>query len=1230
MKNGIDLDATSGLLTWRNPTASAGLVQIQVQATNELSRSDPAIMTFHISPSYYVQVSTSNVSYTRPSPALYFDFATVDVLTKGPAGGVVAVLWVQEQGMATGHRRKINVKTNAFGTFRCLYQPYSTDAGVFLYGGEHPVYSNLTAQGQITILGVDVIPNFYYFSGFPSELQSVEDAFLLHFRGGAFSGIEVEFEKGSNYSIVPSLNSSTADSSSVSVSLDISSSTELAAPVYFTLITTEGLRVTSAYVYMDVRYRIPKLEVLTSWIDVFAEIGGGAKYYDVVLRNAGSLASNPIEIIFAANGVVQPVSENLPALAVDESVSVSFRVLIPHATEIGTVFTGMISFTSKDAEAAFFRFQVTSISSVLTTLTIVTQNEATFFSDEKPNLDDVDVTVRSLTLGTVYARNSGKNGSIAITGIAEDFYEIIARKAGHKTFFRRLFIESPGQTVKAFLSFESVSYTFYVVPIPVVDKYKLIVESTFSTCKYGGYRCYYFVIFHFTYNFDVCVNPADVPKPVILWEPLYLDLELLRLGFIDSFQMSATNVGFIATENLRFWLPDFWGNVAFITPDKTNLGRLPANSTLSLPVEVVHINRYVIPSDRTEMRDPSNPNNVIFLPLMEDERWDTGLDLISINSKNPAKQWYYKFDVYGTIEFVYSYSDRTRYDLIYDGVDMNGTKIPVNIIITNNTSLTETRNLLVDVPPPVFEVGSGRKLGGIVEGCANIAICVACEVVWSRLTGGLAGAISKALKNVKKGKTLEGLLNSTSAQMVKKTYDQLCDHLDKWKKFTELELGPGVSIELIETPEYLNWLCPDLKDILDLIMDPDSDVANLVDGFLDPCQYICQRETAGGGCTEYDCGGNIVEICMPTLTFPDPGNCFDSEITPTAPTPCPRCGWSGSGSGSGSGYAITVPFALSGVDLGCKKVGQSGRRKLFGCTECSPEDLKAVFREVDNRQDAFQEVEARLLACTTNSHMGSKSLFPCIFRNSLELADLIPQLSGVISCQLSREVCYDSSDLIDSPGLINLFTQAKRFEAVINMISLPYSNFSRMDPSSPPFARNSQFNYTQAITFGGALIDALADRGEAGEFISNSELDSILYLELTVPSKWDIIQFTATWNQSLAFWNDGILSARDLPSNFSDPFFDLQEATARMSAFLSARESIQIEHYTGFGDAWLTAVEGQQFEESQQLAGVCASVRVRIEQEMTLTRIGFEARLEISNGGDSNLENVTGKRRVKL
>ncbi len=145
----------------------------------------------------------------------------------------------------------------------------------------------------------------------------------------------------------------------------------------------------------------------------------------------------------------------------------------------------MISFVSTNAETVVLEYKVTSISSLFANLTIVTQNEASFFSDGQRNLDDVYVTVRSLTGGAIACVGySGMNGSIAITSIAEDFYEILAWKSRHKTFTRKSFLKSPGQTVKAFLSFQSVSYTFYVVPIPVVDKYKIIAETTFTTGKY--------------------------------------------------------------------------------------------------------------------------------------------------------------------------------------------------------------------------------------------------------------------------------------------------------------------------------------------------------------------------------------------------------------------------------------------------------------------------------------------------------------------------------------------------------------------------------------------------------------------------------------------------------------------------------------------------------------------------------------------------------------------------
>lgn len=374
---GMTLDASSGLLSWEDPPASSTFVYVSVQATNELTRSTVQL-AFHVTPSYEVVVFTPPASYVRPSQAIYFDFFTRDITTNLPVGDKLAVLWVNQENSSPGRRRKVTVKTNAFGTFSRFYLPYSTDAGTFVYGGEHPTYSNLTVQGQFDIMGIDVVPSYYYFRSFPSEGEIVENAFTLRFRGGAFSGIDATFAQEDDIAIVPSLSSTIANSTqdTVLMSLNIASSTSLRGPVYFTLSTDEGVEVQS-YVYVDIRFRTPKLSVSPFRIDVDFARGGSAKYYDVGVTNIGSLASDTIEIISPPDqNIIRPVTEYISGLAVDNTTTVSFQVLVPETVDIGTVYTGTFGFASNNSDTAALDYRITAVSTVPAVLTIVTQNEA--------------------------------------------------------------------------------------------------------------------------------------------------------------------------------------------------------------------------------------------------------------------------------------------------------------------------------------------------------------------------------------------------------------------------------------------------------------------------------------------------------------------------------------------------------------------------------------------------------------------------------------------------------------------------------------------------------------------------------------------------------------------------------------------------------------------------------------------------------------------------------------
>lgn len=138
-----------------------------------------------------------------------------------------------------------------------------------------------------------------------------------------------------------------------------------------------------------------------------------------------------------------------------------------------------------------------------------------------------------------------------------------------------------------------------------------------------------------------------------------------------------------------------------------------------------------------------------------------------------------------------------------------------------------------------------------------------------------------------------------------------------------------------------------------------------------------------------------------------------------------------------------------------------------------------------------------------------------------------------------------------------------------------------------PFNDNP-YNGTLASKFSDALVQALANNSDGGEFISAGELETLL-MGSSMPRDEDITQFAVTWNHSLHLWEDGVFSASQLAPNYTHPFFDLSQLYSTMSAFSSAQSSILNENFAGFGDAWLTAVEGQQLEE---VKATCGGLRV--------------------------------------
>jgi len=488
---GLTLAADTGQLVWPTPVASNDVYSISIQAQNVL---DQQVFTIRIRVTalYTVRVRTTTVEEDRPAPRIPFEIETLDIVTLNPVGGKPAVLWVQEDG-ASG-RRTISTTTDSSGRAYREFQPYRSDDGSFSYGGEHANYRNDTVQGVFKIRSIGVQPNNEYFQGVVGDEVTLDSIFTFSFQGSDFTGLEVVVDTAYDFIVTAELSAtSAAENGSVTLSASFSGvETAVNEVVVFELRSDQGL-ISRPFIFVDFRERTPKLRLSVQSLDVDIPRDGEPQSRDVIMQNIGSRASGPIQLNLPNQEVLRSVAgDQIPGLEVDEEITLTFNFVGSPEYELGQFFYGTIGFVTEDAPAVLLSYRATVVSMVQASLTVITENEATYFGEGNPYLADVTVRVRSLTNGDSITLDSGPDGNVTFPDLVEDLYEVSCQKLGHAPFRTTIALAAPAQTVVAFLAAEVVSYTFTVQPVPIVESYIIEIETTFETF---------------------------VPKPVIVWSP---------------------------------------------------------------------------------------------------------------------------------------------------------------------------------------------------------------------------------------------------------------------------------------------------------------------------------------------------------------------------------------------------------------------------------------------------------------------------------------------------------------------------------------------------------------------------------------------------------------------------------------------------------------------------------------------------------------------------------------
>ena len=173
---------------------------------------------------------------------------------------------------------------------------------------------------------------------------------------------------------------------------------------------------------------------------------------------------------------------------------------------------------------------LTVSSNVLTNLTIVVEDEFTYFASGDPLVNDAAITLINYQRNIRITQTTEMdNGTATFLNIPEDRYEMFAEAPDHLSIRQVIITLLNDPVITIFLQRQTVTYTWSVTPIQFQDNYVLTVEADFVT---------------------------HVPIPIVTVSPEEIDLEELELGFISSFQLNITNQGLIRANETRIDFPN--------------------------------------------------------------------------------------------------------------------------------------------------------------------------------------------------------------------------------------------------------------------------------------------------------------------------------------------------------------------------------------------------------------------------------------------------------------------------------------------------------------------------------------------------------------------------------------------------------------------------------------------------------------------------------------------------
>ncbi len=411
-----------------------------------------------------------------------------------------------------------------------------------------------------------------------------------------------------------------------------------------------------------------------------------------------------------------------------------------------------------------------------------------------------------------------------------------------------------------------------------------------------------------------------------------------------------------------------------------------------------------------------------------------------------------------------------------------------------------------------------------------------------------------------------------------------------------------------------------------------------------------------GVITSYKCGDQDIKLAIPIPTLNVQGNCFSSPSdfytpvvipgTPESPQPNPNDPVGPNPiSSDPKGYSYITHVITPIVDV------------PSSCDPCTQKTIQAIVR---GAVSLVPLVGGNWKPCTTiiydditgliTKEITIKSLISLarhVFACTKEAAKQTPpgkvtRIFGAVYDVLTA--CIPPFGEIDSSNSFSVVEASKTF----NTESLASSSVpkSALDLIGKYEIRLQSVIDAETFLFGNVVwlqgengnllsdyldnfLSGITDETTDGAKISIAERNEILNLLLPEGvTESNVNQFIDRWNRTIDYWDAGIFYSNDVPLGQNSDFLALDILNNKYSL---ANQAIELTNTEGFSDI-IEALNYSINELEKALdgsGGVCAKVRITIDQDAVMTRSAFLGDLEIQNGNLTNLTNLTVTLQVK-